>query len=277
MNLRRCIQSGALLCCAGICFFSGPLASAQQPDLDDLAEALSKGIQKARFKSVVVADFVSKEGDTSSQGQYLAGQFSQRLDHHKKNFVVLDRSRLSDALRQAQLLPKDLAAVDSLQRVGSSVPVDAIVTGTIEMNSTQCALTVSVRNVQAGAVLVSSEKSLPSSSFPDNLPPAISNPPSEDIPMAGKLGITTPACEYCPYPAYTNEARKNKIQGVVVLLVTVTSEGRVGNIKLVKSPDPSLTEKAIQAVNQWRFKPATKDGMPVTVKVPIEVGFHLYK
>ena len=57
----------------------------------------------------------------------------------------------------------------------------------------------------------------------------------------------------------------------------MTLEGRVGNIRLVKSPDQSLSEKAIEAVKEWRFKPATKDGVPLTVMVPIEVGFHLYR
>lgn len=246
-------------------------------DLDDLAKGLSKEIQKAQLKSVVVADFVSKEGDASTLGQYLAGQFSERLDQHKKNFVVLDRDRLSEALRQAHLVSKDLTNMDSLQRVGSSLLVDAIVTGTLETNTNQCVLNITVHNAKYGTSLVSSEKSLPRSSFPDNLSPALSNQPGGEIPMAGKLGISTPTCDYCPYPAYTNEARKNKIQGVVVLLVTVTLEGRVGNIKLVKSPDQSLSEKAIEAVRNWRFKPATKDGVPLTVMVPIEVGFHLYK
>ncbi len=200
-----------------------------------------------------------------------------RLDQHKKNFVVLDRDRLSEALKQAHLVPKDLTNMDSLQRVGNSLLVDAIVTGTLETNPNQCVLNITVHNAKYGTSLVSSEKSLPMSSFPDHLPPALSNQPGGEIPMAGKLGISTPTCDYCPYPAYTNEARKNKIQGVVVLLVTVTLEGRVGNIRLVKSPDQSLSEKAIEAVKEWRFKPATKDGVPLTVMVPIEVGFHLYR
>ncbi len=277
INLRRCIRDGVLLCSAGIYFLGGPLASAQQLDLDDVAKVFSKEIRKARFKSVVVADFVSKDGEASTQGQYIAGQLSQRLEQHKKDFVVLDRDRLSDALRRTQLLPKDLTNVDSLQRVASALPVDAIVTGTLETNQSQYALTVTVRNAKDGALLVSSEKPLARSPFLDSLPPALSNPPNGELPIAGKFGVSTPTCEYCPYPSYTPEARKNKIQGVVVLLVTVTLEGRTGNIKLVKSPDQSLSEKAIEAVRNWRFKPATKDGVPVTVLVPIEVSFHLYK
>ena len=96
-----------------------------------------------------------------------------------------------------------------------------------------------------------------------------------DIPQAGRDGVSMPKCEYCPDPDYSAEARKKKYQGVVVLMVVVTIEGKADDIKVIKGPGLGLNEKAIEVVRKWKFKPAMKDGMPVTTKVPIEVAFRL--
>jgi protein TonB len=76
---------------------------------------------------------------------------------------------------------------------------------------------------------------------------------------------------------YTDKARKAKYQGVVVLLVTVSAEGRAKNISVVKGPGLGLEENSIEAVKRWKFKPARDtDGNPVDSFVPIEVTFRLY-
>src|SRR5580658_1007896 len=89
----------SLVCLAAWCVYV-PMVTAQEPghDLDDLAKRVSKQISKAGISAVVVADFVNLDGTTSMQGQYLAEEFSQRLEHHKKNFALVDRKKLSSAL-----------------------------------------------------------------------------------------------------------------------------------------------------------------------------------
>jgi TonB family protein len=96
-----------------------------------------------------------------------------------------------------------------------------------------------------------------------------------EIPKAGVNGVGMPMCQYCPGPEYSEEARKKKYQGVVVLLVVVTTEGKATDIRIVKTPGLGLEEKAIEAVRKWRFKPAMKDSAPVDVEVPIEITFRL--
>lgn len=94
---------------------------------------------------------------------------------------------------------------------------------------------------------------------------------------AGVNGVGVPICLYCPIPQYSDEARKAKYQGTVVLQVTITPDGRAINISVVKGPGLGLEEKAIEAVKGWKFKPAVgPNGKIVPTIVPIEVTFRLY-
>ena len=94
---------------------------------------------------------------------------------------------------------------------------------------------------------------------------------------AGVNGVGMPSCIYCPDPQYSDEARKAKYQGVVVLMVVITLDGRATNIQVVKSPGLGLDEKAIEAVRQWKFRPAVgPSGKIVPTQVPIEVTFRLF-
>jgi TonB family protein len=76
-------------------------------------------------------------------------------------------------------------------------------------------------------------------------------------------------------PEYSEEARKAKYQGVVLLYVEVDPSGKAVNIRVLHSLGLGLDEKAMEAVKKWRFKPGVKDGRPVTVQAQIEVNFRL--
>jgi protein TonB len=92
----------------------------------------------------------------------------------------------------------------------------------------------------------------------------------------GTGGVGYPTCAYCPDPKYSEEARKAKYSGTVTLQVVITPDGRAIEIQVVKGPGLGLEEKAVEAVKQWRFKPALgPNGKPVAVVVPIEVLFRL--
>jgi TonB family protein len=88
-------------------------------------------------------------------------------------------------------------------------------------------------------------------------------------------GVTAPTLLYKVEPEYSEEARKAKYQGTVVLYVEVDPSGRAVNPKVIRSLGLGLDEKAIEAVRKWKFKPGYKDGRPVTVIATIEVNFRL--
>jgi TonB family protein len=89
-------------------------------------------------------------------------------------------------------------------------------------------------------------------------------------------GISAPQAISSPDPGYTEEARTAKKQGTCVLRLIVDSAGRPRDIHLVRGLGFGLDAKAIDAVQQWRFQPAMKDGKPVDVQISVEVDFHLY-
>jgi TonB family protein len=74
-------------------------------------------------------------------------------------------------------------------------------------------------------------------------------------------------------PSYTEEARNKKIEGSVLLGLTIDHEGLPQNIHIKRSLEPSLDQAAIDAVRQWRFLPAIKDGQPVSMVITVEVNF----
>lgn len=92
-----------------------------------------------------------------------------------------------------------------------------------------------------------------------------------------KIGgdVTTPVLLSKVEPEYSQEARAAKYQGSVLLYAEVGADGLAHNAKVSRGLGLGLNEKAIQAVSQWKFKPSTKDGQPVTVQVNIEVNFRL--
>jgi protein TonB len=90
-------------------------------------------------------------------------------------------------------------------------------------------------------------------------------------------GVTSPVVVKEVKPDYTPDARKARIEGMVVLDVVVLEDGTVGDVKVTQSLDQQygLDEQAVKAVKQWRFRPGTKDGKPVPVIVFVEISFAL--
>jgi TonB family protein len=76
-------------------------------------------------------------------------------------------------------------------------------------------------------------------------------------------------------PSYTPAAYARHIEGIVTLYLEVKPDGTTDNIRVTKSLDPGLDQKAIEAVRQWRFRPGTKAGKPVTVAAIVDVNFQL--
>lgn len=88
--------------------------------------------------------------------------------------------------------------------------------------------------------------------------------------------VTPPVPTYKPEPSYTPQARRDKIQGTVTLLIVIDAQGTVTDARETSNPlGDGLDEKAIERVKTWKFKPATRNGVPVPVRVIVDVSFRL--
>jgi TonB family protein len=89
-------------------------------------------------------------------------------------------------------------------------------------------------------------------------------------------GVSPPRVTYQRDPEFSDPARAAKFQGVVVLMLVVDKDGSPTKICISQPLGYGLDEKAVQAVSEWKFKPAEKDGTPVNAEIAVEVSFHLY-
>jgi protein TonB len=88
-------------------------------------------------------------------------------------------------------------------------------------------------------------------------------------------GVSAPTLVYKVEPEYSEEARKAKFQGTVVLAIVIDERGVARQFRVIKPLGLGLDEKAIEAVQKWRFAPGRKNGQPVAVQATIEVNFRL--
>jgi protein TonB len=90
-------------------------------------------------------------------------------------------------------------------------------------------------------------------------------------------GVTLPRVLHDERPQYTSDAMRAKVQGAVVVECVVLADGSVGDVRVVRSLDPTfgLDQQAVAAAHKWRFTPGTRLGQPVAVLVTIELTFTL--
>jgi len=88
-------------------------------------------------------------------------------------------------------------------------------------------------------------------------------------------GVSAPVPIFKPEPEYSEEARKAKFQGAVILSIVILPDGSTTNIRVTRPLGLGLDEKAIEAVQKWKFRPSLKDGKPVAVSANVEVNFRL--
>jgi len=108
--------------------------------------------------------------------------------------------------------------------------------------------------------------------------PTASSPWYEpDVYDSDSPGITMPELVTQTRPNYRGEAMHAGIEGIVSLECLIERDGSVGSVRVRHSLDTAkgLDDEAIRTVRQWRFKPGTKDGIPVRMRVPIEISFWL--
>src|SRR5262249_48306464 len=89
-------------------------------------------------------------------------------------------------------------------------------------------------------------------------------------PITSKMSVL-----FQPRPDYTEEARKNKITGTVVVEAVFRADGKISGARVVKGLGYGLDEKAIEAVMKIQFRPAERNGKPTDLRQRVRVSFQL--
>ena len=263
------------------------LAQSIDPNVDALASKLVANASGNLPKSggsgeqvCVVMDFLEEDGTQTRIGVQLADEFSRSLKTLVPEITVMDRSKLSDSLEAARLnTAKDLpetAAAKYAQGVGANLAVIG------EIFKHPDTLEIRIRMVDArGEILAVASHAVQRDPFElsrEKLPPRPKTPFPywPDLPVAARDGFEEPHCVYCPQPGYTEAARKARIQGTMLVYLVIGPDGTVPDVVVAEGLSDGLTEKGVEAVRGWRFKPVQgPDGKPATVQMGVEITFRL--
>jgi TonB family protein len=109
--------------------------------------------------------------------------------------------------------------------------------------------------------------------------------PSENRPLCAPMrpgvyrvggNVKAPHVLYQPAPEMTEETRRPKRQGTVILGLTVREDGLPTDVCVAEASGVGLDEASVDAVKRWKFEPGTKDGLPVPTRISVEATFRLY-
>jgi TonB family protein len=256
--------------------------------MEGLASRLAAQIRQSKidpaFPKVFVIDFSNaSDGRFSRLGSMLADELAQSLHSFASGFQVEDRKSFNAYLKENWMGPDDLQNEVVCLTLARSMGGAGIVRGTIDTDAEQ-QLRISLRTDGLGPAW-SGEAQFPLTSELQELSkqPALTFArSSEAIPAEpgilrpGVDSASLPVCVFCPSPDYTDFARAAKYRGTVELSLIVTKDGTVSSVMVLKGAPFLLTQRAIEAVQKWKFKPAKFHGQSVPVRVPVDIEFQLY-
>jgi TonB family protein len=263
---------------------SAPSAHAQVKLIgyDEIAQHIATQLENADAKKIIVIDLAGPDGKRNALGCWLADQFASALARASQRFTLLDPAPVREAIEGAELKsPTSVLYGGELAKLAQRAGADGFVTGSYAAARSGLGVTL----VATQITKKNEKKELPSTMGKLPLTPELESHlgapldslrPSGGIyvSMAGGVGVAE--CKRCPPPSYTREARRNHIEGTIVLEVVVTAEGNAGEIKLLHGLEADLDAQVIATVRRWTFFPAKDaDGRAVSVRPLVEINMRL--
>ena len=267
-------------------------ASAQQAELVNLAERVSKDLRKVGAKSAMVFVFSGPKGQGTELGVQLADEFAAALAKTNKPITVVDRAALGPLMQHHRIAPKFASQIGVSCWLSEQAGAKALVGGFFELDGETVTLTVRGFETKQVKQITKQRQALPLTEKWKELLNTALAPPAEtvsqesesakgpsdsgDVPKAGQGGAGFAQCADCPHPVYTEEARRAKLECTVVLRAVINKEGHAEQLQVERPCPLGLTGEAIQAVAKWKFKPAKgPDGQAMVVWTTIEVHFRI--
>jgi Gram-negative bacterial TonB protein C-terminal len=275
---RRAMRSDFSNCIRGsfgplLLLSIAPALLAQAPQIDSLGGKFATSLARAKLKSVLVFDFVGPEG-MDAVGQTLAADFRTSLAKSGQEIRVQDYSELLGLLKRNGLVLANLHNIATARWIVGQTDVDAWAYGTLSNGIGGLKITVDAYPVKAAERYIEFDTSIPLTDDLKALVREREKDESSSPPGSGENGYSYPACLYCPIMRPTTEALRQKFSGTVVLELTVDSDGHPQDITVKVGLPFGWTQKAIEALKEWRLKPAIgPDGKPAAVREAVELSF----
>jgi TonB family protein len=96
-----------------------------------------------------------------------------------------------------------------------------------------------------------------------------------DDPFKLRPGDTPPKAIHTVEAEFSDEARRARYQGTVLVSLLVTEEGLPSDLRIEKALGEGLDEKALEAIRQYRFQPAMRDGKPIAARIKVMISFRI--
>jgi TonB family protein len=253
------------------------LAAPEQAGAQGLGTQMAEALQKSKIHTVLVFDFIGPKDELNALGQDLADKFSTTLQKSSSNFTVVDRADVKKLIETNRVAADIVRDTEIAWWLATQLKADAFILGKLSIDG-------DTLKIEIGAIATKDGKSIASFSLPAPISGAmkarmaipVATAIEFDKRLASVRKETMPVCLHCPNPEFSQAAVANHIEGTVVLVGVIGLDGRAREIDVRKPVSYRLTEKAIEAVQKWTYRPATgADGTPVELLTTIEVVFKL--
>jgi hypothetical protein len=240
---------------------------------------MAEALQKAKVRSVLVFDFIGPKDELNALGQDLADKFSTTLQKSSSNFTVVDRADVKKLIETNRLAADIVRDTEIAWWLATQLKVDAFVLGKISIDGNTLKIEIGAIATKDGKSMATFSVAAPiSDAAKARMAISVAKAIEFDKRLASVRKETMPVCLHCPSPEFSQAAVANHIEGTVVLVALIGLDGRAHEIDVRTPVSYRLTEKAIEAVQNWTYRPATAaDGTSVELLTTIEVAFKFTK
>jgi TonB family protein len=239
-------------------------------------------IQKAKLDSVIVFDFLGPGERLTDLGVSLSRDMTGALSRDSSGFVVMDQTKFDQLFEKKSVRFSAVRDSSTAIWAGREVGAKAVVVGHLLSVDEKLVMELFCFRTADRSPIAGFKVSFPMTSDLRKLSVTQDDGsfqgPYAAVPLAGKNGYSRPACVRYPAAQYDERALREGASGTVKLSVTVGKDSKAHDIAVISALPYGLTEKAVEAVSNWTFKPALgPDGHPAAVRQDVEVMFNLYK
>lgn len=259
-----------------LCFLQAPRASAQLPGMKTLITPLAQKIAVSHKHRIVVFPLIGKDQENFYLGAWLAKQISAGISDAVTGLQMVDASSDRIPIDENSSTGHPAYNTKLLDRAAKKTGADIVVTGNFAPYGTGLGISLiaSKRGYRDNLAESNGEVEITSEMKTLLVKPLDFSPPPDGVYLAGWGGVSTPKCVECPDPAYSDEARRNGLEGVVVLSIVIRPDGSLKQIDVEQSPIPVFAWSAVDTLKRWRLQPASgPNGKPVTARTRVVVTF----